>query len=85
MTRFHLRLYALPDAITSSTYIYPLEDAEDVSGLVAEARTALPSTVELTLLLASAPPEVVPKPREKVVVLTSTAFVDSSDEASQAL
>ncbi len=85
VTRFHLRLYTLPKAITSSTYIYPLEDAEDVSRWAAEVRTALPPPVELTLLLASAPPEVASKPDEKVVVLTSTAFVDSWDEASRAL
>ncbi len=85
VTRFHLRLYSLPKAITSSTYIYPLDDAEDVSRWAAEARTALPATVALTLLLASAPPELASKPDEKVVILTSTAFVDSWDEASRAL
>ena len=75
----------MPKAITSSTYVYSLEDAEDVSRWVVGARTALPPTVELNLLLASAPPAVASKPRDKVVTLTSTAFVDSWDEASWAL
>jgi FAD/FMN-containing dehydrogenase len=85
VTRFHLGLFTLPKAITSSTYIYALEDAGDVSRWAMEARTALPSTVELNLLLTSGPPEVASKPRDKVVTLTSTAFVNSSDEASRAL
>ena len=85
VTRFHLRLYTLPKAISSNTHIYPLEGVEDVSRWAVEARTALPPTVALTLLLASAPPELASRPDEKVVILTSTAFVDSWDEASKAL
>ena len=85
VTRFHLRLYTLPKAITASTYIYTLEDSEDVSRWAAEARTALPPTVALTLLVATAPPELASEPDEKVVILTGTAFVDSWDEASRAL
>lgn len=85
VTRFHLKLYALPKAITASTYIYRLEDAEDVSRWAVEARATLPPAVELTLLLAPAPPEVVSHPGERVVLLTGTAFVDSREDATQAL
>jgi len=85
VTRFHLKLQPLPKAITTSAYVYGLEDAEDVSRWVAEARATLPQTVELSLLLAPAPPEVASRTGERVVLLTGTAFVDSWDDASQAL
>jgi len=85
VTRFHLKLYLLPKAITSSTYIYRLEDAEDVAHWTAEVRATLPPTVELALWLVSAPPEVASRPGERVVLLTGTAFADSCDDASQAL
>jgi FAD/FMN-containing dehydrogenase len=85
VTRFHLKLYPLPKAITSSTYVYPLEDAGDVARWAAAVRPALPPTVELVLLLVPAPPEVPSRPGERVVLLAGTAFVDSWDEASRAL
>lgn len=85
VTRFHLKLYPLPKAITSSTYVYALEDAEGIASWVAEARAVVPPAVELALLLAPASPAVASRPGERVVLLAGTAFVDSPDEASRAL
>jgi FAD/FMN-containing dehydrogenase len=85
VTRFHLKLYPLPKAITSSTYVYALEDAEGIASWMAEARAVLPPAVELALLLAPASPAVPSRPGERVVILAGTAFVDSPDEASRAL
>jgi FAD/FMN-containing dehydrogenase len=85
VTRFHLELYPLPKAITSSTYAYALEDAEPVARWTSEVRAMLPPAVALALWLVSAPPEVATGPGERVVLLTCTAFVDSRDEASKSL
>ena len=85
VTRFHLKLYPLPRAITSSTYVYRLEDAEAVACWALEARATLPPTVELALLLVPAPSEIASRPGERVAVLASTAFVDSPDEALRVL
>src|SRR5262249_14248347 len=83
VTRFRLELYPLPKAITSSTYIYALEDVENLARWAAQARAALRPAVELTLLLAPAPPEV-SRTGKRVVLVTGTAFVDSRDDACQA-
>src|SRR5262245_40830216 len=85
VTRFHLKLYPLPKAITSSTYTYALEDVEHVARWAAKVRPAVPPTVELALWLVSTRPEVAAGPGERVVLLTATAFVDSCDDASRAL
>jgi FAD/FMN-containing dehydrogenase len=85
VTRFHLKAYPLPKAITSSTYVFPIEDAGDVACWAGQVRPALPPTVELALLLVPAPPDVPSQPGERVALLAGTAFVDSGDEASRAL
>ena len=85
VTRFHLRLYPLPQAITSSTYVYRLEDAEAVARWALDTRATLPPTVELALLLVPAPSEIASRPGERVALLAGTAFVDSPEEASRAL
>jgi FAD/FMN-containing dehydrogenase len=85
VTRFHLDLHPLPRGITTGIYVYRFEDAEAVARWAVEARAALPATVELTLLLAPAAPDVGSGPGTRVAVLTCTAFVDSSDDASRAL
>ncbi len=84
-TRFRLNVYPMPGAITSSTYVYALEDAQGIASWAAGARATLPPTVELAMLLAPAPPEVASRPGARVVILAGTAFVDSPNEASRAL
>jgi FAD/FMN-containing dehydrogenase len=84
-TRFDLKLYSLPKVITSATYVYALEGVEDIASLAAEVRATLPPTVKLALLLAPPPPGVAAGLGERVILLTGTAFVDSTDDASRAL
>jgi FAD/FMN-containing dehydrogenase len=84
-TQFDLKLYSMPKAITSVTYVYALDDVEGIASWALEARATLPPAVELALLLAPAPPEVAARPGERVVLLAGTAFVDSPDEASRML
>lgn len=75
VTRFHVSLFSVPKAITTSTYVYPVADLDAIAGWVEEARLALPPWVELILLLVSAPGG------GRVVVVNAVAFTDSNDEA----
>jgi FAD/FMN-containing dehydrogenase len=85
VTRFHLALQPLPRAITSSTYVYALSELEPVAESASEVVNSLPPTVELTLLIAPAPPEVEAGPEGRVLIVAATAFEDSAEEAAAAL
>jgi FAD/FMN-containing dehydrogenase len=80
VTRFHVSLFPLPRAITTSTYAYPVDDLDEIARWVEEARLALPPWVELILLLVSAPGGI-----GRVVVVNAVAFTDSSDDAAAEL
>ncbi|MCA1846503.1 MAG: ester cyclase, partial [Actinobacteria bacterium] len=84
-TRFHVRVYPLPNVIRSSTHLYPLSEVERVSAWAAVVAPTLPATVELLLVLASAPPGAGAGPAGKMIVVTATAFADTEREAEQAL
>lgn len=83
-TRYRLRLYPLPKAITTSTLMYPLEKLPEAVKWATETMNTLPRNVEFTLFLASAPPSIADR-CEKVCVLSATAFADSDAEAAEAL
>src|SRR5215210_2145678 len=83
-TKYRLRLYPLPKAITTSTLMYPLEKLPEAVKWAAETVNTLPRNVEFTLFLASAPPSIANR-CEKVCVLSATAFADSDTEAAEAL
>jgi FAD/FMN-containing dehydrogenase len=83
-TKYRLRLYPLPKAITTSTLMYPLERLPETVKWATETVNTLPRNVEFTLFLANAPPSIADR-CEKVCVLSATAFADSDIEAAQAL
>jgi FAD/FMN-containing dehydrogenase len=83
-TKYRVRLYPLPKAITTSTLMYPLEKLPEVVEWAAETVNMLPKNVEFTLYLASAPSSVADR-YEKVCILSATAFADSDEEATEAL
>ena len=85
VTQFHVALQPLPRAITTSTYAYRLADLEELAAWASDAIASLPPTVELTMLLAAAPPDVRAEPHGKAVIVTATAFADSAAEAAGAL
>lgn len=85
VTRFHVALHDLPRAITTSTYVYDLEDLEEVAEWATQITEVLPPSVELTLLLAPAPDGVPVAPHGKALVVTATAFEDSDEAAAAAL
>ena len=83
-TKYRVRLYPLPKAITTSTLMYPLEHLPEVVEWATQTVNTLPRIVEFTLYLASAPPSVADR-YEKVCILSATAFADSDEEATEAL
>src|ERR687886_952336 len=83
-TKYRVRLYPLPKAITTSTLMYPLKQLPQVVEWATETVNTLPSNVEFTLYLASAPPPIADR-YEKVCIMSATAFADSDEEATEAL
>lgn len=85
VTRFHLRLEALPGAIKSSTYVYPLADVEEVSAWARDIAPALPASVEMLLHLVTGQPGAPAGPAGKAVVVAATAFADDGNGAAKSL
>ncbi len=85
VTRFHLALQPLPRSITTSTYLYGLSELDAVAEWASGVVNSLPPTVELTLLVAPAPPGPETGPEARVLIVTATAFEDSAEEAAAAL
>jgi len=88
VTRFHLQLYPLPRAITSSRYIYPLERLAEVVDWTSSMGSQLPAAVELVLTLAAAPLELAQRCASSngmACTVMATAFVDTPDQARTAL
>lgn len=85
VTRFHIALQPLPRAITTSTYAYALSELDAVADWASEVVNSLSPTVELTLLIAPAPPDVEAGPEGRVLIVAATAFEDSAEEATAAL
>src|SRR5918997_2507555 len=83
-TKYRLRLYPLPRAISTSTLMYPLGKLPEVVAWATEKVNTLPKNVEFTLYLASAPPSIADQ-YEKVCIMSATAFADSDEEATEAL
>jgi FAD/FMN-containing dehydrogenase len=87
-TRFHLKLYPLPRAITGSAYFYPYETIVDIAAWLGPLASRLPSSVELSLWAVAAPPDLAEQARSsngKVAMVTATMFADSAEVARSTL
>jgi FAD/FMN-containing dehydrogenase len=78
VTRFHLDLHLLPRAIRTSTLTFPAEALEGISAWLPELAANLPPQVELSGVIAKAPPDT---GLDRVLVLSATAFADSDEDA----
>ena len=86
VTRFHLRLHSMPRAIRSSTYFHPVERLEGAVSFLVRAAEEMPSSVELTAFLLSAPPALAARcPTGKVCMISANAFAETDGEAVAAL
>jgi len=87
-TRYHLRLSPLPPAIRSSVSYYPLERVGEVGAWLGGVTDRLPSYVELTVFLVSAPPALAARCASsggKVCMVAGTVFASSPEDAAMAL
>ena len=88
VTEYTLRVYRAPQAVTTSSYFYPLERIEDVGPWAAEVARRMPRHVELTILIAAAPPAIADRCKSTngfVCAVLGTAFVNSASEAAAGL
>jgi FAD/FMN-containing dehydrogenase len=86
--RYHLKLYPLPKAIHWSSYYYPYEDLIAVAEWLGPLAKQLPSSIELSLFVLTAPPDLAEKCKSsngKVAMVTATMFADTPEEAKTAL
>lgn len=87
-TRYHLKLYPLPQAMAASVYYYPYENLVELAQWLGPLASKLPSKIELSLFILSAPPELADKCKSsagKVCLVTATIFADTQAEAKAAL
>jgi len=88
VTRYHLKLYPLPKAIHGITYYYSLDDAGAVGTWLGERAAKLSPSIELSLFLLEAPPELKKKAASdggKICMVTGAAFADTPEEAKASL
>jgi FAD/FMN-containing dehydrogenase len=88
VTEYTLRVYSAPQAITTSNYYYPLALAEKVAEWAADIASDLPRHVELTLLIAMAPPTIADRCQPSnglACMVSATAFVNTAGEAASEL
>jgi FAD/FMN-containing dehydrogenase len=82
VTRFHVALQPLPRAITTTTHVADIADLDEVAPWATTVAAALPLSVEMTVMLTEAGPDLPADPSRKVAVVTATAFAESPDEAA---
>jgi FAD/FMN-containing dehydrogenase len=85
---YHLKLYPLPRAITSSAYYYPYDQLVPVARWLDQIASRLPRSVELSLFVVQAPSELSDKATTsngKVVLVSGVMFADALDAAQSTL
>jgi FAD/FMN-containing dehydrogenase len=88
ITKYFLRLFPGPRAITSSAYYYPMDRVEELGKWFATAVRRLPEEVEVLVFFTTAPPEIAERCRSSngyAALLHATAFVDTEREARDVL
>src|SRR5688500_12944609 len=85
VTGYELQTHPMPRAIRTLDVFFPAGDAPAAGRWLATSVVpALPKPLELTCVLAAAPPDLpagAPRPGERVLVASAVAFADSDDEA----
>lgn len=88
VTKYHLRLHALPAAIHVSSYTWSLDDAAAVGDWLGANAARFSPKMELTLFLLTAPKELEEAARAnggKAALVTATAFAETAEEAAEIL
>lgn len=87
-TRFHLKCYPLPRAITASTYYYALDELREAVDEVVELGRRMPDNVELSIFLIQAPADLADRCKAhngKLCMIVAVAFGMTQDESEAAL
>jgi FAD/FMN-containing dehydrogenase len=87
-TRFHLKCYPLPRAITTSTYYYSLNDLKEAVDEVVALGRRMPDNVELSIFLIKAPAELAEQCKDhngKLCMVVAVAFGMTREESEAAL
>jgi FAD/FMN-containing dehydrogenase len=87
VTEYSLRLYPLPRAITTNNYYYALDRLEEIGAWAGGVARRLPKTVELTIIIAPAPPPIAERCHGNglACIVSGTAYADSPGEAAATL
>lgn len=88
VTKYYLKLYALPRAIHGSVYHYTLDDAPAIGRWLGEAAPGIAPSVELSQFIVQAPAQLRDQAAAHhgwVCMVTATAFEDTPDAARIAL
>ena len=86
--RYHLKLYDLPKAITSSVYYYYHDDVVKVAEWLQTVAPQLSNKVELSLFVVKAPADLKEQAKNTggvVAMVTGTMFANTADEGKAAL
>jgi FAD/FMN-containing dehydrogenase len=81
VTRFFLRVHPLPQAIMTTSYLFPIDQVEEVCGWISKIAPDRPPTVELALVLRAAPPAARELGVSACIAVVATAFGSSEEEA----
>ncbi|HEY3115367.1 MAG TPA: FAD-dependent oxidoreductase, partial [Chloroflexota bacterium] len=81
--RYHLRLHPLPRAIASSGYYFRMGEVRRIAQWLGPLADRLPPSVELSLFMIAAPPELA-EHGPKLCMVTATVFADTPEEAAAA-
>ncbi len=88
IVEYSLRLYPAPGAIVTSNYFYPLDCAQRIGAWSGPLARRLPRRVELTVMIAAAPPALADRCRSGngfAMLVSATAFAASANEAASDL
>src|SRR5688572_2788484 len=81
VTEYELTLYPAPQAITTSSYYYPLQQIETLGTWAASVASKLRKEVELSIFVAAAPPAIAERCASGngfVAILSAVAFLDTT-------
>lgn len=87
-TRYHLKCFPLPKAITASVYYYPYNEIEKIAEWLGPLASQMPSSIELSLFAVHAPDDIADQCKDsngKVALVTATMFADNEDNAKYEL
>jgi FAD/FMN-containing dehydrogenase len=88
VTKYVLKVFSAPQAVTTTNYYFPLQCAADVGEWARSIAGLVPKEIELTIFFAPAPPSLASQcvsGNGFLCIVSATAFVDTARKAAAAL